>query len=159
MKMRKIQNHDHAQGNRCENEVWSRLKDGRYSFNRQSSWGYRVFDFWCHELGVAIEVDGNTHDAGYDAYRDEWNFRRSAIVVLRMRNGDMRELGRIMKLLPKLHTRSYRKKRLGIGRRNAFTDLPYPPSLLEKYLKTVREGGVDFTGWKEWKKRLGTTES
>lgn len=57
-----------------------------YKFTRQAEWGYRIFDFWFHDRGVVIEVDGPEHNSGYDAYRDTYNFLRSGIVVLRVRN-------------------------------------------------------------------------
>ena len=59
---------------------------GGFSFTRQAEWGYRIFDFWFHRQGVVIEVDGPEHNKGYDAYRDRYNFLRSGIIVLRVRN-------------------------------------------------------------------------
>lgn len=59
-----------------------------FKFTRQAEWGYRIFDFWFHDIGVVIEVDGPEHNAGYDAYRDTYNFLRSGIVVLRVGNFD-----------------------------------------------------------------------
>lgn len=53
-------------------------------------WGYRIFDFWCGKKGIAIEVDGASHDnpqqRAWDYIRDEYNFRRSAILVIRVRS-------------------------------------------------------------------------
>ncbi len=50
-------------------EVWAHpfLKQTRLKWTRQSVWGYRIFDFWCHEKGIAVEIDGLTHDKDYDA--------------------------------------------------------------------------------------------
>jgi very-short-patch-repair endonuclease len=58
----------------------------RFKFSRQATWGYRLFDFWFHDRGVVVEIDGPEHNAGYDAYRDRYNFLRSGIIVLRVRN-------------------------------------------------------------------------
>ena len=57
-------------------------------WTRQAMWGCRLFDFWCHEIGCAVEVDGPEHNAKFDAARDQYNYLRSAIVVLRVRNFD-----------------------------------------------------------------------
>lgn len=62
------------------------LKTTGRKWTSSATWGYRIFDWWCHELGIAVEVDGPEHNKDYDAYRDEYNFRRSGIIVLRVRN-------------------------------------------------------------------------
>ncbi len=46
----------------------------------------RIFDFFCSELGVVVEVDGPEHNEDWDTFRDEGTFRSSSIVVLRVRN-------------------------------------------------------------------------
>ena len=71
-------------------EVWAReiLKKTRWKWSRQTIWGCRLFDFWCHELGIAVEIDGMTHDKVYDSVRDEYNYYRSGIIVLRVPNYD-----------------------------------------------------------------------
>lgn len=93
--MRKMKAQNRARMPWLKAEKWfleeyiSRLpKEPKFKFSRQSEWGYRIFDFWWHEMGVVIEVDGPEHNAGYDAYRDTYNFLRSGIVVLRVKNFD-----------------------------------------------------------------------
>jgi len=86
MRGRQEQNRRRTTSNACENWMAAKLKATGKRFSRQTSWGYRVFDFWCAELGVAVEVDGPEHDAAYDQYRDDYNYRRSGILVLRVRN-------------------------------------------------------------------------
>lgn len=91
MRMRKEQNLARIPRLKAENWFCSEYlgtlpNERRFKFSRQASWGYRLFDFWFHDRGVAIEVDGPEHDAGYDAYRDKYNFLRSGIVVIRVRN-------------------------------------------------------------------------
>ena len=69
-------------------EKWMRqylLRTG-LKWKRQAQWGYRIFDFWNFEKGLAVEVDGLTHDKPYDAARDEYNFKTSGIVVIRVSN-------------------------------------------------------------------------
>lgn len=72
-----------------ENENWMRdilIAQTQYKWTRQARWGYRLFDFWCHELGCAVEVDGPEHNKGYDQFRDYYNYVRSGIIVIRVKN-------------------------------------------------------------------------
>ena len=73
---------------RNPNEKWmsEKLKRTPYKWTRQAQWGYRLFDFWNHKLGIAIEVDGETHNKVYDKIRDKHNHKTSGIIVLRVRN-------------------------------------------------------------------------
>ena len=77
-------------GKTVQAESWAieRLKRTNRNWTRQAIWGCRLFDFWCHELGIAVEIDGLTHDKSYDKARDEYNFYRSGIIVLRVPNYD-----------------------------------------------------------------------
>jgi len=86
MRMRQEQNISRAVNNTNENWMYAKLLETPYKWKRQALWGYRIFDFWCHNLGIAVEVDGPEHNIKYDAYRDEYNFRRSGILVLRAKN-------------------------------------------------------------------------
>jgi very-short-patch-repair endonuclease len=61
-----------------EVELWQYLRsrpDG-FKFRRQHPLGPYKLDFFCHEAGLAIEVDGDAHDMGAnperDARRDQW---------------------------------------------------------------------------------------
>ena len=84
MKERKKQN----QSRLVQAEIWAheQLKKTGEKWSRQSLWGCRIFDFWCAELGIAVEIDGIDHDANYDAARDFYNYYRSGIIVCRVRN-------------------------------------------------------------------------
>lgn len=62
------------------------LKTTGYKWKRQRQWGYRLFDFFNSKLGIAVEVDGPTHDKEYDSVRDRYNYQTSGILVLRVRN-------------------------------------------------------------------------
>ncbi len=88
MKKRQIQNESICIFNENENWMFNKLKDTKYKWSRQSQWGYRLFDFWNHYLGIAIEVDGLEHKKGYDKIRDDYNFIKSGILVLRINNKD-----------------------------------------------------------------------
>lgn len=86
MRMRQSQNIVKSKNN--PNEIWMRdkLLSTGLKWKRQAQWGYRIFDFWNHELGIAVEVDGLEHNKIYDVSRDEHNFNRSGILVIRVKN-------------------------------------------------------------------------
>jgi very-short-patch-repair endonuclease len=91
----------------AEAHLWRRLKASRLRgihFRRQQIIDGYIADFYCHEAGVVVEVDGDVHDhqREYDAQRDEV-LRRRELIVLRVRNedvlGDVNEVaGRILKV-------------------------------------------------------------
>jgi very-short-patch-repair endonuclease len=47
---------------------WNNIKckSYGYEFHRQVPINDFIVDFFCHELNLAIEIDGNTHDYNYD---------------------------------------------------------------------------------------------
>lgn len=121
-------NLDIAKNNSNENLVWDKLDKSAWS--RQAIKGFRIFDFWCHSKGCAIEVDGVEHDRDYDNYRDEYNFRRSGIVVLRVRNNNLTDLDDVLRVFESLDSLSNRKINLGIAgntkeSRRIISTLPY----------------------------------
>ena len=48
--------------------LWNELKQNKmgYDFDRQRPIGNYIVDFYCKDLGLAIEIDGNTHIYKYD---------------------------------------------------------------------------------------------
>jgi very-short-patch-repair endonuclease len=53
--------------------LWNEIKSKRilgYDFDRQRPIGNYIVDFYCKELSLAIEIDGDTHIFKYD-YDDE----------------------------------------------------------------------------------------
>jgi very-short-patch-repair endonuclease len=77
---------------RSENRLWSWLRDRRfdgYKFKRQFPIGRYVLDFYCAELKLAIEVDGQQHSANWmvDYEYERTNaLRERGIEVLRIPN-------------------------------------------------------------------------
>ena len=56
-----------------EQLIWSFLRDRRLhnqKFRRQKSLGPYVLDFYCHELKLAVELDGSQHDEPENLVRD-----------------------------------------------------------------------------------------
>ncbi|WP_237219600.1 endonuclease domain-containing protein [Sphingomonas arenae] len=71
-----------------EVRLWSQLRTRPlgFKFRRQHPCGPFVFDFFCREAGLAIEIDGFAHETGNryarDQQRDEWS-RQRGIATLR----------------------------------------------------------------------------
>jgi very-short-patch-repair endonuclease len=142
MRMRVKQNRERSASNPNENWMAEILSLTPYKWKRQVQWGFRVFDFWCHELGIAIEVDGPEHDAEYDHYRDEYNFRRSGIVVFRVKNGDDIRAQETIGTLPLFGNWPDRRALLGLSAhtkkaRRRLAALPPSLSLLDQYVEKI----------------------
>lgn len=108
--------------NRARNvpaEDWmaAQLSTTKYCWTRQAMWGYRLFDFWCHKLGTAVEVDGPEHDIAYDNYRDRYNWCRSAIVVLRVRNFVEEDAAAALAVISQSESWPERRSRVQPGKR------------------------------------------
>jgi very-short-patch-repair endonuclease len=114
MRGRQMQNLAMAVVNPNENWMRAKLDSTGLKWRRQAQWGYRLFDFWCGHLGCAVEVDGPEHDVRYDEHRDEYNFRRSGIVVIRVRNRNEDDASRALLIISRLTPLADRKIALGI---------------------------------------------
>lgn len=78
-----------------EKILWEVLKDRkieRKKFRRQHPIGRFILDFYCHELKLAIEIDGGYHQKAtqkeYDKERTEL-LENEGIVVIRFENQDI----------------------------------------------------------------------
>ena len=67
----------------------------------QATWGYRIFDFWNKEKGIAVEVDGPEHRPGWDKLRDFHNWEVSRILVLHVRNRNEGDAARALEIIAK----------------------------------------------------------
>lgn len=77
---------------KAEAIIWKKLSRKqmlRYKFRRQHSIDRYVLDFYCPELKLAIEIDGDTHFRGaaevYDKHRQE-HIEHFGIQLLRFTN-------------------------------------------------------------------------
>ena len=120
MAMRAKQNIARSKLNSAENWMHARLAETGLKWSRQAQWGYRIFDFWCHRIGCAVEVDGNSHKGceAYDAYRDKYNFLRSGIVVIRVLNFDEHGADDAIAEIRSMKTWAERKAEMGITGKN-----------------------------------------
>ena len=78
---------------KSESKIWYEFLKNRpmnYKFTRQKPIFRFVLDFYCSELLLAIEVDGDSHDfrASQDFERDKY-LARMNIKTLRFRNEDV----------------------------------------------------------------------
>ena len=82
---------------RAEVRLWSKLKErklGGVKFRRQYSVGRYVLDFYCPEMRLAIELDGDTHFRPGADVRDEERQRlieSYGIRFLRFRNDEVQQ--------------------------------------------------------------------
>lgn len=79
----------------CEKIVWIYLRDRKtlgYKFRRQNSVDRFVIDFYCPELKLAVEIDGNVHDKSdqkeHDDRRQEY-IEKYGISFLRITNEEL----------------------------------------------------------------------
>lgn len=99
-----------------ESRLWEQLRNrqlGGFKFRRQHKTEGLRPDFFCPVVGLAIELDGHTHDVHDDAARDA-ALKVRGILVLRFSNVDVMEslegvCGRILEvsrsLPPRVHGR------------------------------------------------------
>lgn len=87
----------------AETKLWAALRrnqlDG-FHFRRQQIIDGFIVDFYCHAVGLVVEVDGPVHDeaeqADYDAERDRILAARG-LCLLRVRNEEvMQNLGSVL---------------------------------------------------------------
>ena len=79
----------------AERELWSKLKGSQvlgYKFRRQYGIGSYVVDFYCADMSLVIEVDGETHvtddELEYDRNRQK-EIEGLGLKVLRFTNRDV----------------------------------------------------------------------
>ncbi|MCH8518194.1 tRNA 2-thiouridine(34) synthase MnmA [Candidatus Gracilibacteria bacterium] len=99
-----------------EKILWDILRDRRFEnlkFRRQYPFGRYIADFYCHEIGFVIELDGEVHEnrKEYDLLRDEI-IQQYGVSIIRVKN---EELKNIEKLLEKIYNFIPSPGRRGLG--------------------------------------------
>ena len=72
----------------AERALWHQLRNNKmdgFHFRRQQVIDGFIVDFYCHKAGLAVEVDGDSHDTMYDTDRD-LILRQRGVRVIRFRN-------------------------------------------------------------------------
>lgn len=77
----------------AEKKIWDevlRKKKTGFTFLRQKPINRFILDFYCSELNLAIEIDGNSHDKkkGYDEARDKF-LNQIGIKTIRFSNDEI----------------------------------------------------------------------
>ena len=89
-KARELKKH----GTMCEALLWNEIKNKQldFQFHRQVPMLDYIVDFYCHELRLAIEVDGRTHEykVGYDQLREK-ELGAWGVKFLRYQDEDVRK--------------------------------------------------------------------
>jgi very-short-patch-repair endonuclease len=74
--------------------LWQNIKQRAYGvqFHRQVPMLHYIVDFYCHEIGLAIEIDGASHDHSvlYDAKR-QGELEAYGVKFLRFSNEDVKK--------------------------------------------------------------------
>ena len=114
--MRKRQGQCLAAARDNRNETWmlEKLQRTGLKWTRQRQWNWRLLDFWCHELGIGVEVDGPEHNSMRDRQIDSRMLWRSGILVLRVRNQNERDAARAMEAIASSETWDQRRRRFGV---------------------------------------------
>lgn len=78
------------QQTQAEQQLWSKLRHRKLAglkFRRQVPIGAYIVDFYCHEQGLVVELDGSQHieQAAYDEVRSKF-LQAQGLTVLRFWN-------------------------------------------------------------------------
>ncbi len=93
-------------------ELWAkdRLRKAKINVSFQKVFDRSIFDFFCFEKGIAIEIDGSSHDPVKDELRDNHHFEMHTIKTLRIPNFDDERMNEIINLIRLSDTWDDRKK-------------------------------------------------
>jgi very-short-patch-repair endonuclease len=75
-----------------EKRLWQALRARQcfgHKFRRQDVIAFRIVDFFCPAKGLAVEIDGNTHDPEMDLRRDRRMLREFGFRVVRFANDEV----------------------------------------------------------------------
>lgn len=73
--------------------LWQNIKGKSYGyeFHRQVPVNEFIVDFYCHELHLAIEIDGYTHDYNFDQDENrQKKLERLGIIFIRFSDNDVK---------------------------------------------------------------------
>ncbi len=118
MAMRQAQNRAICSTNKAENWFKTKLFTTGRKWTRQARWGFRIFDFWNHELGLAIEIDGPEHNYNEDLIRDQKEWVRSRILIFRVKNFNEAEAFHVIYFIKTCSTWNERREFAGMKRIN-----------------------------------------
>ena len=112
MKLRQAQCLSNSMKSKAECWMAYHLATTGLRWIRQARWRGRIFDFWCREKGVAVEVDGPEHKLEIDLKKDELAYKLCAILVFRVRNLNDADAQRVIRSIMETNAWPERKKLL-----------------------------------------------
>jgi len=76
--------------------LWKQIKGRRlgFQFHRQVPIHYFIVDFYCHEIQLAIEVDGSIHNSPQQKAKDierQYRLEQLGVRFLRIRDADVKK--------------------------------------------------------------------
>ena len=91
--LRELSKNNRKKLTRSEEKIWKEVlmkRKTRYKFLRQKPIDRFILDFYCSELNLAIEIDGNSHDKkkNYDEARDMF-LNQIGIRTMRFTNNEV----------------------------------------------------------------------
>jgi hypothetical protein len=98
-------------------DVWMQrflIRQTGVKWTPRAQWGYRLFDFWCHRLGVAVELA--TDDADADQESDRAAYDRSAILVVRVRGFNADDAAHAVDIIKQATSWNERRAKCGMAR-------------------------------------------
>ena len=110
--------------NENENRVFEALQKTGHKWQRQVVHGWKVFDFWCEEIGVRVEVDGFEHDEKKDTEYDAELYSKTAILTFRVRNKEQRDIVELLENIARCRKWGYRISMLRLS--YAKIEIPKP---------------------------------
>lgn len=94
---------------KAEKLLWQQLKSKRllgYKFRRQHPISQFIVDFYCHELRLVVEVDGEIHNSPENKKYDDdrsYELKMFGIKVLRFKNYEVEnEKGKVLRKIMKV---------------------------------------------------------
>ena len=115
MRRRQIENRERAERSRAERWMFVKLATTGHRWTRQAQSGLRLFDFWNHQLGIAVEVDGPEHDPERERKRDYAVRQQRAILVLRVRNFNEDDARKALRTIATIDTWNIRRRAIGLA--------------------------------------------
>jgi very-short-patch-repair endonuclease len=101
-------------------EEWATLhiKVSGERYSRQAIWQSRLFDFWFSVKGIAIEIDGESHNSFKQSFKDSVTdkhfYELSGIIVVRVKNYNINELNNAISFVKNSCSWKERRKQMGI---------------------------------------------
>lgn len=142
-----------AKGNSYVLSIIPLFEKNLLMWTQHAIWGFRVYDFLCSEKGVVIQIQESEEDYEENIHGDEYHFRRSGLVVLRLnRDDDTSILDSYFSVADMLNSWQERKYILRLDattrkERRWLSSKPDFPYMLPDYLKHIKEG-------KEWDPKI-----